>query len=574
MVLRVLQFMAIFLSRLIRLAVLSRRPPISRLTHFSVVFFLALLSFSWCAADAQLQPLTTAWEKEFTQSINWYVRTSAGVLLVRAGKSLSAIDGVEGRQLWSIPSVEIAGGDVRGKNLLEIPGSPIVLVNRAVLPGQESGHLLAIDVWSGAIQWQQSEIDDLLQIIPFYDSGRVLLITTKTDKPLKVLTLVQQAASTYYVGGPYPFRPQMTLLDPRTGHAEWKAEYPRVFLPRFLDFREWNGQVYLHECLDIGGFVLGRVDMKDGERLWEFTKDELVSYGVPPPLQFADERVIFAAKDVIAFRADSKDSVWSVRHLGKIHEIVVHQKLILGTGARGAFAIESRNGALRWNVKSAGEATNPVVYEPENALVFFDKAHLFVLDVETGRVLRRTEHRFGSQPRFIRSMGGRFVVAVGDDNAVLYDIATGEYLTALARPTAEFPSVNFAVKQYSPEFGAPNAPVDLRRQLRDGWGKISAAWEQNAANQVGIVRLKSFMAADSTTVYGKKSASDSWKFWCVNPTTGAVQQFAGTGSQADASSSLGLAYLVSGARLQAVTLPPDCGRNPPPPRPKTGNIRR
>lgn len=217
-------------------------------------------------------------------------------------------DGVDGRQLWSIPNVEIAGGDVRAKNLLEIPGFFIVLVNRAMLPGQERGHLLAIDLWSGAIQWQQSEIDDLLQIVPLYNSGRALLITTKTDQPFKALTIVQHA-SVYYYGGPYPFRPQMILLDPRTGHTDWTAEYPRVFVPRFLDFREWYGQVYLHEYVDLGGFVLGRVDIRNGERLWQFTRDELVSYGVPPALQFADDRMIFAAKDVSAFGPDSKDPV-------------------------------------------------------------------------------------------------------------------------------------------------------------------------------------------------------------------------------------------------------------------------
>jgi outer membrane protein assembly factor BamB len=556
--------MAIFLSGPIRITALSRHRLISRVTPFSVVLFLALLSFPSCAADAQSQLLGTSWEKQFTQSINWFVRTSAGVLLVRAGKSLSAIDGVEGRQLWSIPDFGIAGGDAPGKNLLEIPGFSIVLANRATLPGQDSGRLLAIDLWSGAIHWQQSETDDLLQIIPFYDSGRVLLITTKTDKPLNALNIVRQAAASYYVGGPYPFRPQMILLDPLTGRADWKAEYPRVFLPRFLDFREWHGQLYLHECLDIGGFVLGRVDLKNGDRLWEFTRDELVSYGAPPALQFADEHVIFAAKDVFAFGPDSKAPVWSVRHLGKIRQLVLHQNLILGAGAGGAFAIESRTGALRWKIKSSGAATDPVLYQPENALVFFDKMRLFIVDVETGKILRRTVHRFGSEPRFIRSMGGKFVLAVGDDNAVLYDVATGEYLTALPKPTAEFPSVNFMVKRHSPDFGAPNAPGDLRRQLQDGWDKISSAGEKSQANQIGITRLKSFLAVDSTTVYGKKFAGDSWKLWCVNPTTGAVQQFAATGSQADASSALGLAYLVRGARLQAVTLPPDCGQIPPP----------
>lgn len=226
---------------------------------------------------------------------------------------------------------------------------------------------------------------------------------------------------------------------------------------------------------------------------------------------------------------------------------------------------------MRWKVKCSGGATNPLLYQPENALVFFDKAHLFVVDVETGRVLRRTKHQFGSQPRFICSIGGKFVVAVGDNNAVLYNIATGEYLAALPRPIAEFPSANFVVNRHSPDLDAPNAPADLRRQLQDGWDNISAAAEQSPASQVGITRLKSFLVPDSITVYGSKSASDSWKFWCVNPTTGAVQKFAASGSQADASSSLGFAFLVRGAILSAVILPPDCSQTSPP---KNGLLNR
>jgi hypothetical protein len=242
---------------------------------------------------------------------------------------------------------------------------------------------------------------------------------------------------------------------------------------------------------------------------------------------------------------------------------VLHQNLLLGTGAGGAFAIDSRTGTLRWKIRSTGTATEPVLYPRENAVVFFDKKRLFVVDVETGKVLRRTAHGFGTEPRFIRSMGGKFVVAMGDINAVLYNIETGEYVTALPKPTAEFPSVNFVVKQHPADFGAPNAGGDLTRQLQDGWDKISRDGEKSQADQIGITRLKSFLAVDSSAVYGEKSAGDSWKLWCVNPTTGAVQQITASGSQADASSALGLAYFVHNTKLRAEALPRDCRQIPP-----------
>jgi outer membrane protein assembly factor BamB len=522
------------------------------LEHDRSLILLVLVGILSIAAEAQSQALATAWEKQFANPVDWYVRTSSGVLLVRAGQSLTALDGVDGRQLWSLPQIEIGGSGKRGKNLLEIPGLPILLVNRAKTADQLEAQLLALDLWTGTIRWQKPELDDLLDLVPFYDSGRVLLVTRKTHKPLKVLTIAQHASS-YYVGGPYPFRAQMFLLDPVTGQVDWSAEYPRVFSPAFIDFREWDGQVYLHECLDIGGFVLGRVDLKNGQRLWEFTKDNLVTYTVPPALQFASGRVIFAAKDVFAFDPSSKKPVWAVRHLGKIHDLVTDRNLILGAGDAGAFAVDSSNGRLKWRIKSEGRATNPLLYKKENALVFCDKSHLVVVDADTGKVLRRTSLEIGSEPQSIRWIGEKFVLAMTDGTAAVYNVEKGQKSGELSKLEAEFPPVSFVVDQHAHYLQVPNAPADLRRQLQDAWDKISAMGKE--ANPVGLTRLRAHLTSDFAPIYGNKSGGDSWKLWQIDPGTGTIQQFALNGSQPDASSSLGLAYTVKGDRLRAMKFP-------------------
>jgi hypothetical protein len=158
----------------------------------SLTLLFALLALQIRPAAAQSPPLATAWEKSFPHSIDWYIRTSAGILLVRCGKSLAALDGQDGRQLWSLPEIEIGGGGIglndRGKNLLEVPGLPVLLINRAKLPGREDGQLLGVKLSSGEIQWQQPELDDFLSLVPLYDSGRVLMVSKKVNKPLKTLS--------------------------------------------------------------------------------------------------------------------------------------------------------------------------------------------------------------------------------------------------------------------------------------------------------------------------------------------------------------------------------------------------
>jgi len=508
---------------------------------FRAVLALAVLGFIACPCRAQAPALSPAWDRQLPQSIEWYVRTSEGVLIVRAGETLSAIDGLDGKLLWSLPYIEIGGayapkmeflskmtGDsTRGRNLLEVPGLSILLINRAKLSKHDDpGHLLGVDLWSGKILWQQPELDDLFQLIPFYERGRVLLITAKI------------------------FRPQLTLLDPLTGHADWTAEYPRELNDWALDFREFGGQVYLYEP----PFILGRVDMDNGKRLWEFTRNyPLYPYWVPG-LGFAHGRVILAMKDVFAFDPSSKKPIWTAPHMGIIRGIVLDRDLILGAGDNGAFALDSSSGALRWKIKTSGHATNPVLDEKDHALVFCDNENFVLVDVATGKVLRRTPHRLGSNPEYILPIGKNFVLVLGDALASLLEISSGERLDSFPRPERAFPAFSFLVDQRVLA-GDANPPPDLARQLRNSWPKISAVESQNQAASAGLTRLQSFLTGTSAVIFGNKSPLGGWKFRRIDAFTGDMQQFDVKEGQPDPSSSLGLIYTVTGDHLRAAHIP-------------------
>ncbi len=100
--------------------------------------------------SAFAQKLVFNWKKEFAKSVSWYVRTSPGILLVKSGKSLTALDGKDGKVLWELSDVRVgvapfAGiqGAERGTNVLEVPGMGVLLLNDAELPSGSDRRLIA-----------------------------------------------------------------------------------------------------------------------------------------------------------------------------------------------------------------------------------------------------------------------------------------------------------------------------------------------------------------------------------------------------------------------------------------------
>ncbi|MEE8256425.1 MAG: hypothetical protein V3R60_00920, partial [Acidobacteriota bacterium] len=124
-----------------------------------VGLLVAVLGFGLARAVAQSDSPPIAWEKQLPKSIDWYVRTSTGVLLIRSGNMLHAVDGKDGRELWSMKGLDLGGPKQRGKNIAEIPGTPILLLkHRSSKPQIKGslGSLLAVDLWKGTILWQEN----------------------------------------------------------------------------------------------------------------------------------------------------------------------------------------------------------------------------------------------------------------------------------------------------------------------------------------------------------------------------------------------------------------------------------
>jgi outer membrane protein assembly factor BamB len=558
-------------------------------TVFAPISLLLVLVFhTFAAARAQAPMPRFAWQHQFAQAIDWYIRTSAGILLVRSGQTLTAIDGTDGKVLWELPYVAQPKIEsvVPGVDIVEVPDLSIVLLNRTKLSSRDQPHLVGVDLWTGKILWQQPELDSLLQLVPMQDSGRVLLLGYKDPDARK--SAIAAAGLAPYAGlaaevilqVTIPVRIEMTLLDPRTGHAEWASEYPRSLMPRHIEVRENGSQLYLFEYDEHHFSVLARIDPSNGQTLWEYrvaadfgtvASAALEFVGndfrlsivrkVPPSVQFVGDQAIFAIRgrsggeDLTDLDLSTQKPVWTISDVGKIRVLVADQDLILGAGGIGAFGIAAKSGVVRWNIKTHGAATNFLFDKDENALILCDDKKFMELDAATGKILREAPHQAGSEPRFIRRAGPELIVVAGKNDATVVNTATGEASAPFPKPDLEFSSASFWVGSGN-VVGLSDPPVDLARELQDRWPELSSEAGQDQGLLEAHARIESFLNSDAGPLYANRiedsgdsgnsgnSGNSGWRFRQVDPNTGAMQVFDLKGDEPDANPALGLVYLI------------------------------
>jgi len=537
--------------------------------------------------------LPVAWEHQFPLHVDWYIRTSADVLLVRTGPALTAIDGTDGKALWALPYVHIGAESMiesvlRGADIMEVPDLSIVLLNRAKLSSGDKPHLIGVDLWTGKILWQQPELDSLLRVVLMQDSGRVLLLGYKEPGARKsAVTAAALAPFGGFVAADIlqftiPVRIEMTLLDPRTGQVEWTSEYPHSLMPRQIEVRENGSQLYLFEYDKYHFSVLAGIDPSNGQALWEYKvaadfgsiapiAPEFVSYDadssmvtkLPPSVQFVGDRAIFAIggesgpEDLTDLELSTQKPVWSANDVGRISVLAVSQDLIVGTGDKGAFGIAADSRVVRWNIKTQGAATNFLFDKDESALIVCDDEKFMALDAATGKILRQAPHQAGPEPRFIRRVGPQLIVVAGKKDATIVNTDTGGVSARFPKPDLEFPSASFWVGLEN-VVGLSDPPADLVRELQDRWPELSSEEGQDQRLLDGHARIESFLNSDAGPLYANRIGDSAWRFRQVNPNTGAMQVFELKGEHPDGNPALGLVYLLEdGKDLRAFELPGD-----------------
>ena len=539
-----------------------------------LVSSVLLWTFGFCCSLTAAQPESPAvWEKQFPGSIDWYMGTLPDVLLVRADNTLFAIDGKDGRELWSMKGLKVGAGR---RNILEIPGTPILLLNRARLPGLNTGgELLAVDLWTGKLLWRQPQTDDFLELIPFYESERVLLISSKTDKPLTVANWVAVTLLTLGRVEPGRFRKlKFQLQDMFGSEVEWVSEYASFFgrgsSVDSVQFYEFDGQLYVREEKESGPLAVGRVDLRTGQRAWKFGKGysfrrsgglaQMFADGKPfdgadNPL-FVDGKILITGKHVFALDPLVGKPVWTAKNLGAVSGLIEKQGVVFGAGKRGAFALDASSGALRWRVESKGYATNPILFDEGNVLVFCDKSRLVVVDTDSGKILRESPLQHIQEPRFIRKIGRNFLLAVAKKKFALYDVTSGESLWVEKDPGGSLFGAEFlfiAGFLFDAGFSCPRLSWDLRVRLQSAWGTLQARAAEHPTWRKVLDRIEPFLEEDQRdgATYVVWWAENQSKRGRIDPSTGQIEERPFTDLLSASCGDLSLSYSYSGDILRA-----------------------
>jgi outer membrane protein assembly factor BamB len=511
---------------------------------------------------ANSQTLKFNWAREFPKPVSWYVRTSPGILLVKSGNVLAALDGNDGRPLWELADVrldstsvaDMPGAENRGLNVLEVPWMGVLLLNGARLPSSAERRLIALNLMTGERLWDEPPLDEMMTVIPLYESGQIVVVSRRVQKKILVAEAAAAVSSEVpflFASGvlPYPYKFELERLDLATGKIAWNTEYPRTFTPGTTYVSAFGDRLFLY----FGNRFLGCVDVANGKVVWEDGAKHLWSGSQPMPLEMANGRLIYVSKEVQAIDPETEKVAWAIEELGKVTGIFVYDGLAVAIGEKRMAAVDTASGKERWRVKTHGHTTNLLWERRSDTLVYADWKGLHRVQRATGKSLLDGKLQTDTPPYYLRMAGPASVVAIGYNETDGYDSVSGKLLFTEGKLNALFRSDVFLDDWPLPEDGQ-----EMVRMIRSPFG--DAEWE-------GVHRLTLLSAAALQNLVGNATDRDGTldvyqtepekgprKIWWMDEKTNKEMVIRPTAQKHDASRAMGNVFAVDGKRLWAARI--------------------
>jgi len=501
-----------------------------------------LLSGNWSKAQS-LQPV---WSQRFQKEIHWYTRTSPGILLVKWGKSLSAIDGVEGKLLWTMEDLEL--DDVhgmltpwpdRGRNALEVPGMGVLLLNRVMMPGNTEGRLLALKLETGDRLWDAPELDDLTAIVPEYGTSEVVVVSLKLQRKRMAGNAAASAAVFGATKGglilplDYPSRYEFTRLDALTGKAQWSSEFPHTFSSPIQSLLRAGDIVFL----DVGHTSVGSVNLSDGK----YSVREISKWSgkgdMPRPL-FALDNQAFYGRDTIAAVDVGKHQVnWETDTLGRVTGVIAENNEIIALGEHQIVALDAKTGKEHWEEKTHGHTTNIVWDKASDTLVYADGKGLHALERATGTSRLKVPWTDELRWHEIRLASPATVLLFGLEHVRGYNFKTGKQLFEEGEVKAIFRPCEFADHWPVPENGQ-DLGTFAAQPTQDQWDAVRKVTllSKNLLNRLDAC------AGPDMDAYQTEGAPGKTRLWWVDEKDNQQVGFRLIGPHRDVSRSLGMVF--------------------------------
>jgi outer membrane protein assembly factor BamB len=528
-------------------------------------FLTVLFALIPACGPANSQSLRLAWQKDFEKSVLWYARTSPGILLVRTQKSLTALDSADGRQLWVISDAGskklnmggVEPGAERGRNVVELPGMGVVLLNGLEFAGDSEPKLSAINLMTGERIWDQPQVDDLMTAVPLYESRGIILVSRRLQKKtlakemaigsLVPLPLMLQMDPYLH---PYPFRFEIERRELETGKVRWSTEYPHTFTPGTTVVKVLGANVFL----SYSNQLLGCLDASSGKVLWEDGKKKFLGNRNPAlPIEMANGRVIYGSKDVVAVQPEGNRTGWRIEKLGKVTGIFVHDGSVVAIGEKMIAAVDTENGVERWRKKTHGHTTNLIWDRESDGILYADWKGLHSVERTSGRPLLDANLHIDAPPYHLRMASLDCVLAIGNQETTCVSLKTGKKLFTEGKLSAVFRGEAYLDNWPMPEEGQelvrlvsiPTNDADweiIRRNTLLSGGVLKSI-QENTVEPDGL-----------SDVYLTESAEGVRKIWWVDGKTNAEVVIRPAAQQHDVSRPLGKVFAVNGHVLWAATI--------------------
>lgn len=506
------------------------------------VLILAALSRLAClATPAAGQTLEPRWQKDFQKEVSWCVRTSPGILLVRSGKSLSALDAIDGRELWAFPELEL---DAFGGTPQEVPGYGILLLNRAKLPGDSQGKLIALNELTGERVWDRSPLEILLAVVPLAGNSDAVLVSTRLQKKALAAEAAAGAAAAHYLPmlplalNEYPFHLQFQRVNLLTGAIAWSQEYPHLMKPALFSFAAMGGEF----VLSVGNSFLATFSLNDGSNVRVEGSLPLISTAAPGPLLFANGNLVFTLKKLQAISAENNAAAWEITGMGKISGLLLANGVVAALGDSHIAAVDPDSGKELWRRETHGHTTNLLWDNRADRLVYVDAKGLHSIERASGKPLLDTPLHSDGHPELISFAGSSTVVAIGPLEVSAYELRTGKKLFSAGKPAAFFSSTAYFVGWGHPASGEAFNPWSIISS-----GPVSPP-KGSLLTPPYLARVAGFAGSPAGATDAYETASDTGfkKAWWLDPASGQKQEVAIAGDQHDVSLALAMVFAVDG----------------------------
>jgi outer membrane protein assembly factor BamB len=343
-----------------------------------------------------------SWTAKLDKDVRFYQPTELGVLVVGTEKSLYALDGSTGAELWRRKDVSIDETDIA-----PVPGTDLLLIS---LEKGDKARIEAVDLVTGNSIWRSDKL-----------KGAVMQIAVDPQANLLAVVLAKDAKNRARDG--FKRRPLVHVIDLASGNELWDYEVSEVEMMPTRWFEDSDKEVdYTLDNYYPPAFVDGRLylfyegvtsfDARSGKaRLREkyrVNEDGLALTEAEPI--FGDRFIYVSGHGRLrAISRESGDTEWEAKDLGLTPEMVlIGDVLYVRTGGqftrlkdgdtveRGSYglsAIDARSGKVLWRYKGADKGITNLLVPGPNVLAVADRDDLIFVDAQTGKRTARVSHK-------------------------------------------------------------------------------------------------------------------------------------------------------------------------------------